>query len=121
MPPVKIEKGGRRTREVEVSLSDEGEAEFEVITEDIPAGLPEQFEGKPIDWFSNFRLKKRAGRQKTNRKIPYSIEFDGQAGDGKYVYYDEELREAVLLPTESAGGNRRRARLDMDDPPIGKV
>jgi hypothetical protein len=114
-----VPTGGGRLRDIEVVLSDDGEVEFEVQAEGMPDGLPGTFEGASIEWFSNFRLKKKPGRPKTNRKVSYTIEFEGASADRKYVYLDVDSGNPAELRTESAGNNRRRGTLTAEDPPIG--
>jgi len=109
--------GKGRNRALDVILDDAIDGDFDVTPEDVPSGLPDSYEGKPIAWMSNFKVQKKPGKAKTGKKVKYSIELTSVSG--QLVYYDESSNSVIPLTTRPAGTNRIQADLSVEDPPIG--
>jgi hypothetical protein len=116
--PIPADPGRGRGRPLDVILSDELEDVFDVVDEAVPSGWPTTFRGQTVTWFSNFSLRKKAGREKTGVRIAYTIELDS-VGDKKLVYYEPETGTLGQLNPRGVGSNRIQADLFADDPGVG--
>lgn len=113
-----IPQGRGRNRAMDVILDDDAENLFDVSAEDVPADWPSTYQGQTITWLSNFTLKKKPGKEKTGKKVGYTIELDRITG--KLISYDPVGQAFEELTTRGAG-NRLQADLSADDPGIGKI
>lgn len=115
--PAHVDAG--RAEEVRVRLSQEAAEEYGVWQKEMPEGLPDRYEGRPITWLNNFGLK-RQGREEYAASVPaYTIILAKGPEDAVLVVYepqgDPPLRE---LKTEEVNG-QVQATLDRGDPAVG--
>ena len=109
----------RRAQGLRVRLAAAAAEEYEVWQKEMPAELPERYEGRPITWFNNFGLK-RKGKDAYEVSVPaYTIIVAKYRDDAILVAYEDQPEPRLYaLETVEVDGELQ-ATLDRGDPTVG--
>jgi hypothetical protein len=108
-----------RRQAVRLRLTPEAAQGYAVWQKEMPAKLPEEYEGRTIHWFNNFGLKRRGSDEYTYRVPAYTIIVDKGPRGATLVYFDEQS-DPQLNPLETTEvDGQLHATLDLGDPTIG--
>jgi len=109
----------RRAQRMRVRLTPAAAEEYGVWQKEMPADLPQSYEGRPITWFNNFGLKRR-GSDAYEASVPaYTIIVDKGPADAVLVAYDAQADPSLYaLDTVEVDGELH-ATLDRGDPAVG--
>lgn len=109
----------RRAQSLRVRLTRAAAQEYGVWQKDMPADLPETYDGRPITWFNNFGLKRR-GSDEYEVSVPaYTIIVEKHPDDAVLVAYEEQADPSLYaLETVEVDGELH-ATLDRGDPTVG--
>ena len=109
----------RRAQALRVRLTVAAAKEYEVWQKEMPAKLPESYDGRPITWFNNFGLKRKGSDEYAVSVPAYTIIVAKDRDDAILVAYEEQPeRRLYALDTVEVDGELH-ATLDRGDPAVG--
>ena len=108
-----------RAQHVRLRLTPAAAREYGVWQKELPADIPDTYDGRPITWFNNFGLKAR-GSDRYSESVPaYTLIVDKVPKDAVLVAYEEQADPSLyVLDTVEVDGELH-ATLDRGDPTVG--
>ena len=111
--------GASRAEEVRLRLSREAAREYGVWQKEMPEGLPDSYQGRPITWLNNFGLKRRGSDDYAASVPAYTIVLAKDPERTALLVYEPQgnppLREVATREVDG----RVQATLDRGDPSVG--